>query len=163
MRAFYDTCICLLAQNPADRDHASCALLVDSREITWSVGFSEVSRGEATIGEYLDWFIRTCALQGIECREIKMPAIKAEQRGRLALRRQLRSLGVQGNDSNQVFAALGLKSELLASRDRDFCDPAQKRRRGKAVSRGPVERFLASEAIELLFPKAAVGRLRSAA
>src|SRR6185369_6100067 len=76
-RAFYDTVIFALSINPADGDHVHCRALldVDSGTITWCLVLSVITRGEATLHEYLDQLEQRCAMQGVEWLEVRQEEI----------------------------------------------------------------------------------------
>lgn len=161
-RAFYDTAIFLLSLNTADKDNKACRALLDIEGggITWCIIISEISRGEATIREYLDQLEQRCALQGVEWIEVMLEDITGEVRKKPSLKRQLEQAGMQSRDIKQIFAAAWARSSILVTRDRDFIDPRNKRLRGRQKPGTAVfDVVLHHLAIEALFPVPALARL----
>ena len=163
VRAFYDTVIFALSLNRSDPDYTACRDLVDvdSTSITWSIVLSAITRGEASLNEYVSQLEQRCALQGVEWIEVPQDEIaRALKEGR-AVKARLEQAGMQSRDIKQAFAASSAKSRLLITRDRDFCDPKDKRRRG-AKRRGSEVRTLLRDALGLdaLFPTEALTKLR---
>lgn len=159
-RAFYDTNIFLLAINTADPDNKACHALLDIDTVTWRIILSAITRGEATLHEYLDQLEQRCALQGVEWVEVPQSAIAATIKQHKTLSAKLKQAGMQSVDIKQVFAAVAGDATLLITRDQDFLDPKDKARPGKKTRGNAVSKLLAGELdLEVLFPKAAQARL----
>jgi hypothetical protein len=163
-RAFYDTVIFALSLNPGDRDHTSCRGLLDtdSGRITWAIVLSAISRGEATLHEYLDQLEQRCAVQGVEWFEVPVSDISEAMRQNRATKSRLEQAGMQSRDIKQVFAAAWGRAAIFITRDRDFFDPKDKSRRGKKTRGTSVRDLLQAElTVEPLFPQDALQRLRA--
>jgi hypothetical protein len=161
-RAFYDTVIFELSLNHRDVDHAPCRALldVDGGAVAWCIVISAVTRGEATLSEYLDELERRCAMQGVEWLEVRSEDISATVRQRRPLKVRLEQTGMQSRDIKQVFAAAWAVVEVFVTRDRDFFDPKDKSRRGKKARGSSVRDLLRDElSIEPLFPAEALRHL----
>lgn len=162
-RAFYDTVIFNLSFNKTDPDHEACAALLDIDGITWCIVISAITRGEASLDEYLNQLEQRCALQGVEWVEVSSSEIAAVAKEQLKLKTKLKAAGMQSPDIKQAFAANAGSSSLFVTRDRDFRDPKDKSQRGKK-SRGTAVHKLLREtlALEVLFPTDAHARLTTA-
>jgi predicted nucleic acid-binding protein len=161
VKAFYDTVIFVLSLNTADPDHALCRDLLDTNTITWSIAVSAITRGEASIHEYLDQLEQRCALQGIEWFEISSKDIAATAKQYRSLKTSLQQAGMQSDDIKQIFAAIAATASLFVTRDRDFLDPKDKAKRGKKTRGTAIDRLLDAKriALEVMFPAAALDRL----
>lgn len=159
---FYDTCVFLLAQNEEDADHDFCVQLTDTQSISWPVVFSEISRAEGKMPEFLTEFVKQCALQGIACKEVLMEEIKATRKANQEASRKLQRLGLSGRDAKQVLAASSADARVFASRDADFLAPERKRRpRGSARAGGAVSSAVRDHfAVDVHFPDSALAVLR---
>ncbi len=159
---FYDTCIFLLAQNEEDADHDYCVQLIDTQIIAWPVVFSEISRAEGKMPEFLTEFVKQCALQGIACQEVPMDEIKATRKANQDASRKLQRLGLSGRDAKQILAASSAEARVFASRDADFLAPERKRRpRGSARAGGEVASAVKEHfAVDVHFPDSALAVLR---
>jgi hypothetical protein len=161
-RAFYDTVIFELSLNHRDADHAPCRALldVDGGTVAWCIVISAVTRGEATLHEYLNELERRCAMQGVEWLEVRSEDIGLGLRQKRPLKARLEQAGMQSRDIKQVFAAAWATAEVFVTRDRDFFDPKDKSRRGKKARGSSVRDLLRAElAIEPLFPVEALRHL----
>jgi hypothetical protein len=138
-RAFYDTVIFVLSLNRRDPDHPACVelLAIESGGVTWSIAVSAITRGEATLREYLDQLELRCAQQGVEWVEVKQEQVAEAMRRARATKAALEQAGMQSRDIKQAFAAVWAKAIVFVTRDRDFFDPKDKagagRRRGAAA------------------------------
>ena len=154
-RAFYDTVIFNLSLNKADADHEACRALldIDSAAITWCIVISAITRGEASLDEYLDQLEQRCALQGVAWVEVSAPEIAAVAKIHRSLKAKLTSAGMQPPDIKQAFAAVGGRASLFVTRDRDFRDPKDKGQRGKKRRGTTVDNLLRDTLhLEVLFP-----------
>ena len=162
-RAFYDTVIFALSLNTGDRDHDVCRSLLDtdSGQITWAVVLSAITRGEATLGEYLDQLEQRCSAQGIEWIEVPVAHIADGMRRKRVVKSRLEQAGMQSRDIKQVFAAAWGRARIFITRDRDFFDPKDKARRGKRTRGTSVRDVVRDElGVEPLFPADALRWLR---
>lgn len=163
-RAFYDTVIFALSINRADADHDHCRALldVDSGTITWCLVLSVITRGEASLHEYLDQLEQRCAMQGVEWLEVRQEDIGDVMRKKRAVKAQLEQAGMQSRDIKQAFAATWARAAVLVTRDRDFFDPQDKGRRGKKTRGTTVRDVLRDElSVHPMFPADALDRLRA--
>jgi predicted nucleic acid-binding protein len=163
-RAFYDTVIFALSINPADGDHLHCRALldVDSGTITWCLVLSVITRGEATLHEYLDQLEQRCAMQGVEWLEVRQEDIGEAMRKKRVVKARLEQAGMQSRDIKQAFAAAWARAAVFVTRDRDFFDPQDKGRRGKKTRGTSVRNVLRDElSIDPMFPADALERLRA--
>jgi predicted nucleic acid-binding protein len=165
-RAFYDTVIFALSINQADEDHDPCRALldVDSGAITWSIVLSVITRGEATLHEYLDQLEQRCAMQGVEWLEVRQEDLGEVMRKKRATKARLEQAGMHSRDIKQAFAAAWARAAVLVTRDRDFFDPHDKSRRGKKTRGTAVHDVLRDElSVHPMFPADALRRLRASA
>lgn len=146
--AFYDTVVFLLSLNRGDPAHGACRALLAIDSVTWTIALSAISRGEASIDEYLSQLEQQCALQGVEWREVAMDQISAAVKRNAGLKTRLTQAAMQSRDIKQAFAAGCAQAALLVTCDQDFFDPKGKRhkgRAGKADQGGLVARLLRDE------------------
>ena len=165
-RAFYDTVIFELSLNRQDPDHPACRELLDieSGGVAWGIVVSAITRGEASIREYLDQLELRCAQQGVEWVEVKQEQVAEAMRRARALKAALEQAGMQSRDIKQAFAAAWAKASVFVTRDRDFFDPKDKSRRGKKTRGSRVSDVLRDELdVEVMFPADALRRLQRAA
>jgi predicted nucleic acid-binding protein len=163
-RAFYDTVVFVLSLNADDGDHPSCRDLLDIEGggVTWCIVLSAITRGEATLHEYLSQLEQRCAAQGVEWRQVEQEHIKEAMKRSRAVKERLEQAGMQSRDIKQAFAAAWANAALLVTRDRDFFDPKDKGRRGKRGRGSSVRDLLRGElSVEPLFPADALTRLRA--
>jgi hypothetical protein len=163
-RAFYDTVVFVLSLNPRDGDHAPCRDLldVDSGKIAWCIVLSAITRGEATLHEYLNQLEQRCAVQGVDWLEVRQEHLAELIRKKRAVKAQLEQAGMQSRDIKQVFAAAWAQAIIFITRDRDFFDPKDKGRRGKKARGTSVRDLVRDElTVEPLFPADALQRLRA--
>ncbi len=163
-RAFYDTVVFVLSLNAKDPDGPACGALLDieSGGVLWGIVLSAITRGEATLEEYLNQLEQRCALQGVEWVEVGQDQVSELMRKARALKSKLEQAGMQSRDIKQVFAASSGKAVVFVTRDRDFFDPQDKGQRGKK-KRGTNVRDLIVKVLEIepLFPVDALARLQS--
>ena len=125
--AYYDTCIFLYSLNHQLAEHDMCQHLVDPGRITWTVSFSpELSKAEATIGEYLERFEIECARQGVDLRPMPTATGAAAAKKHLALKKTLNKYGFSGKDWRHLMAAVAAKVQVLVTVDKDYWDPRNK-------------------------------------
>jgi hypothetical protein len=165
-RAFYDTVIFELSLNRRDPDHPACRELLDVENggVVWTIVVSAITRGEATIQEYLDQLELRCAQQGIEWVEVRQEQVMEAMRRARAIKATLEQAGMQSRDIKQAFAAAWANASVFVTRDRDFFDPKDKSRRGKKTRGSRVSSVLRDELdLEAMFPADALQWLRRAA
>src|SRR5262245_55731327 len=85
---FYDTVIFALSLNTVDRDHTSCRDLldVDNGRIGWCIVLSAITRGEATLHEYLNQLEQRCAMQGVDWLEVGQESVGEMMRQKRAIK-----------------------------------------------------------------------------
>lgn len=161
-RAFYDTVVFALSLNTSDPDYAPCSSLldVDGGAITWCIVISSITRAEASLREYLDQLELRCVAQGVAWMEVHQDQVSEALRAKRALKPRFEQAGMQSRDIKQIFAAAWARAEVLVTRDRDFFDPKDKRKKGKASLGTSVAKLLRDElGIAPLLPADALERL----
>lgn len=154
---YYDTTVFRIALNPGDLDYCYCAQLVDLRVIRWPIAFSEISRGEASIGEWLDRFHVGCVANGIDVKEVIQSEIKLSKRGLKAQLKALAKFGMGARGTGHVAAAHAVKPCSIVSRDSDFVDPAIKRLKSPKNPPERAQRLISRElGMRVLTPREAV-------
>lgn len=162
-RCFYDTAIFEISINPADHDAPHCEKLLDASLITWTVIWSELSRKEAPIEEYLDWLEIRFSLSGTDYFVFSWSDVKLAKRNIQTDLTALENLGLRRNDASQLAAAYASDATRLITRDDDFIDPRNKRSRGR--KKWPrkyiaVQNYIRKQLdIEVLFPCQACAEL----
>ena len=139
---YYDTCIFLLQCNRNHRECDACAILLDSRHIQWTVAYSALSRHEAPIGELLDAFEIQCALNGAKVLQVTLDHSAALTKEYLALKKSLAQCGPTSRDWKHLMAATWAGASTFLTDDRDFWDPASKRKKGTHPRNGRVRRLI---------------------
>jgi hypothetical protein len=107
-RAFYDTVVFALSLNARDPDHAACSALVDAGTIRWCIVMSSITRGEATLHEYLNQVEQRCVAQGIVWIEVTQEQVGDALRRSRAVKAVLEQAGMQSKDIKQMGVTLAL-------------------------------------------------------
>ena len=130
-RCFYDTTIFKISINPADHDLPHCERLLDASLISWTVIWSELSRHESEIEEYLDALEIRFSSSGTDYFVFSWSDVKSAKRNIRTDLVALRKLGLCSHDASQLAAACASDASCLITRDDDFIDPRNKRIRHK--------------------------------
>lgn len=125
--AYYDTCVFQQSFNAAHPEHEASKTLVNPAKIKWLVSFcGDLSRAEATVSEYLNYFEVECARNGVVLKAITLGEAKKVSKPHAHLRKRLFAMGFSQNDWNHLTAAVAAGVRFLCSVDPDFWDPANK-------------------------------------
>lgn len=92
--------------------------------------------------------------------EVHQDQVSEALRAKRALKPRFEQAGMLSRDIKQIFAAAWARAEVLVTRDRDFFDPKDKRKKGKASLGTSVAKLLRDElGIRPLLPADALERL----
>ncbi len=152
--AYYDTCIFLVATNPAVAEHVACCALVDISRIGWVVHFShELSAGESTAGEYIAAFFVECVRNGIAVRQVTINEAKSTAKRYRELKRAVGKVGLAGFDWIHLMCAVSAGSAAFCTVDEDYFDAANKANAGGRSRSIATKRLLEGTlAITICFP-----------
>jgi hypothetical protein len=127
MPHYYDTCIFQASLNPELPFSAACKAILDTTDITWTVGIcGEAIVAECPIEEYLNEFEVDCQRNSVSLVKVTLADSRAKGKSLSAFRKKLQQLGFSNWDWHHFCASQVIAAKAIVTVDEDFFDPSNK-------------------------------------